>query len=183
MRVLEAMEWKHKEALDELKLHTDFLKETLPIILTDPMKELLDSGLYYMYGRDKSLCPLMIFWPAVVASLKCELEEAMTATHYVAQYVVNYMMHVGKIENWLTILDMANLGVTSLPRQWITSFVKNFNHNYYQRNKGMALLNTAWSLRAMWSVVKPFVHPTTREKLMFEGKNSCKLNINYLFRR
>lgn len=140
MRVFEGMEWKHKEGMDELRLHLDFLRDNLPIVLTEPQMELLDSGLYYMYGRDKSLCPLMHFCPAVIVSLKLELEEAMKATHFVAQYVVNHMMHVGKCENWLTILDLAGLGVTSLPKKWIISFVKNFNHNYYQRNKGFVFL-------------------------------------------
>jgi len=110
-----------------------------------------------------------------------ELEEAMMATHFVAQYVIDHKMHVGKVENWLTILDLANLGVSSLPKNWIISFVKNFNHHYYQRNIGMLLMNTAWTLRAMWSIVKPFIHPTTREKIIFEKGSSSEYNKRFVF--
>lgn len=168
------MEWKYPEGMKELRDHLDFLKTTLPIVLTEPMMELLDSGLYYMYGRDKSLRPLMMFCPKVITTLKIELEEAMMATHFVAQYVVQYKMYPGKVENWLTVLDLGKLGMTSLPKKWIMSFVKNFNHNYYQRNCGMFLLNVSWGVNAMWAIVKPFVHPTTREKLTFEKSNSSK---------
>jgi len=61
MRVFEAMDWKHEDAMKELEIHLTWRKETLPIVLTDPMANLLESGLYYMYGRDKSLRPLMMF--------------------------------------------------------------------------------------------------------------------------
>jgi hypothetical protein len=141
------------------------------------MADLLESGLYYMHGRDKSLRPLMMFCPKVFVTLKMDLHDAMMATHFMGQYIVNYMMRPGKVENWLIILDLAHLGITSQPKNSIIQFVKNFNHNYYQRNIGMFLMNTSWGIRAMWGIIKPFVHPTTRQKLIFEGGHSSKILI------
>jgi hypothetical protein len=124
-----------KEGLKELTLHMDFVLNTLPIVITEPMMELIDSGLFYNYGRDKSLCPIMFFCPKVVSQLKCQLEDSILATHYIAQYVLHTKMHIGKVENWITVIDAAHLGIFSIPKKWVIQFVKTFNHHYYQTNK------------------------------------------------
>ena len=128
-----------------------------------------------MYGRDKSLRPILTFCPKIVLSLKIELEEAMLATHYVAQYVSDHLFVDGKIENWLHILDLAHLSFTSLPKKWIISFIKNFSHHYYQRNRRMFLLNAGFAVRTMWNIVKVFVHNTTKQKLIFEKTNTSMI--------
>ena len=46
MRILEAMEFKNKEALEETLLWVEFYKK-LPIVLTEKMIQLLDLGLFY----------------------------------------------------------------------------------------------------------------------------------------
>ena len=142
------------------------------------MVGLLDSGLYYMYGRDTSLRPLLVFSPKVILTLEIELDDAMLATHFVAQYIIDNLFKPGKIENWVHILDLANLSFTSMPKKWIISFIKNFNHHYYQRNRRMFLLNVGWGVRTMWNIVKIFVHNTTKQKLIFDGSNTSKLIFN-----
>lgn len=176
MRVLEGQDWKIKKAFEELKLHIEFKRDTLPILLTESLVTCISSGLYYNYGRDKSLCPVMIFCPKIVASLGISLEDAMTATHFVAQYIMNNKMLTAKVENWLTIIDIAQLGFGALPKKWIITFVKTFNHNYYQRNKALYLLNCSFAVRMVWAFVKPFLHSTTKEKINFEKTNSSNHN-------
>lgn len=100
-----------KEGMKELEMHLEFKLNTLPILLTDSMIELIESGLYYNYGRDRSLCPIMFFCPKVVSTLKCKLEDSILATHYIAQYIVHTKFEVGKVENWLTVIDVAHLGM------------------------------------------------------------------------
>ena len=160
MRILEGMDWKNKEGLAETLLNVEF-KKTLPIILDEKTIKCLDSGLYYSHGRDRNLRPVMIFCPKVVVTQKIELEDAITATHFVSQYLIDHMMYEGKVENYLTILDSANLSFTALPKMWIVTFVKTFNHYYYQRNVCMAVLNVHWTIRAIYAIVKPFIHPLT----------------------
>lgn len=174
MRVFEGMEWKHKEGLKELRLHIDWIHETLPIMITEPMVELIESGTFYMYGRDRSLCPIMHLCPRPLTGLKLNVDEAIMATHFVAQYVKDHMMYAGKVENWLTIMDVDNMSVSALPKSWIFNFVKAFNHHYYQRNKGMFLMNISWGVNFMWKLVKPFIHHTTQQKLIFEKKSESR---------
>lgn len=174
MRILEGVDWKLKDAHEELIIHLNFLSETLPIILTEPMMELIDSGYYYMHGRDRSLRPIMIVSPKEILGLGLEPHDGIMAIHFVAQYVLNHKMYPGKIENVLTVIDLAHLSFTALPKKWIMIFIKNFNHNYYQINTMMINLNTTWSIRMLWKMSKSFIHPIVRNKTVFSKFNTCK---------
>ena len=167
------MDWKLKDAYEELTHHLNFLANTLPIVLTEPMMKLLDSGYYYSHGRDRSLRPIMFVSPKEILGLGLEPHDDITAIHFVAQYVMRHKMWPGKIENVLTIIDLANLSFTALPKKWIMIFINNFNHNYYQINTKMINLNTTWSIRLLWKMFKSFLHPIVRNKTMFEKSNTC----------
>ena len=107
-----------KEGLSEVMLNYEF-KQKLPIVLDDKSIKWLKYGLYYWHGRDRNLRPVMIFCPNVVLEYKIELEDAIKATHFVSQYVLNHLFYERKIENYLTILDSAKLSITALPKMWI----------------------------------------------------------------
>lgn len=77
------------------------------------------------------------------------------------------MMTVGKVENWVNILDLAHLSFTSLPKSWIIQFVKSFSATTYARTRVMYLLQAGTAVMWMWKIVKVFVHPTTTKKLIF----------------
>lgn len=119
----------------------------------------------------------MIFCPKVVVTQNIELEDAIITTHFVSQYIIDHLMYEGKVENYLTILDSAKLSITALPKMWVITFVKTFSHYYYQRNVCMAILNVHWTIRAIYALVKPFIHPTTRQKIIFESNNTCKFTV------
>lgn len=76
-------------------------------------------------------------------------------------------MVVGKVENWINILDLAQLSFTSLPKAWIIAFIKSFSSTTYARSRVMYLLQSGMAVRMMWNIVKIFVHPTTSKKLIF----------------
>ena len=133
MRILHSADYNNKKAEEELNLHYNWKLETLPIVLNNVMKDLLDSGLYYVHGRDKSLRPLNIFCPAVVLEKQFDINDAIAASHFVDQYIINYLMTPEKVENWSSILDLGKLSFNSLPKKWILDFIKAFSHHYYSR--------------------------------------------------
>ena len=106
----------------------------LPIVLNEKMIDCLNLGLFYSFGRDRCLRPILIFRPKVSVDHKIQLEDAIQTSHFVLQYVIENMMYEGKVENFITILDSEKLSFTQLPKMWIVSFVNTFNHFYYQRN-------------------------------------------------
>lgn len=60
---------------------------------------------------------------------------------YIAYYIVEHMLTVGTVENWVNVLDLAHLSFNSLPKKWIIEFIKRFSSILYARTKTMYLLN------------------------------------------
>lgn len=58
IRVISGCDFKVDKAAEQLYKHLTWRDETLPIILTDDQRTILDAGLSYTYGRDKSLRPI-----------------------------------------------------------------------------------------------------------------------------
>lgn len=136
LRVLWGEEFKIKQSAEKLLEHLRWREETLPITMTDVMWDLIrDSGLFYTHGRDRSLRPISIFQPIVIVGKNIVLEDSLLACHYVADYIIEKIMVVGKVENWINILDLAKLGLTTLPKSWIIAFIKSFSKNTYARTK------------------------------------------------
>ena len=147
MRILDACQLDIEAAVEELNFDHKWRVKTLPIFLSDSMKNLLQSGLYYAHGRDRSLRPITIFSPAVALNHKFGIKEAILASHFVDQYVIDFMLAPGKIENWIGILDLGNLSFSSLPKQWIIEFIKAFSHHYYARLRKTYMLNASFGVR------------------------------------
>ena len=164
------------QAAKKFEDHLVWRQETLPIQLTDHMRELIvELGLSYTHGRDRSLRPITFFQPVVVVGREIILEESIMATHYVAQHLIEEMMVIGKVENWVNVLDVAKLGLSSLPRSWITAFIKSFSQNLYARSRIMFLVNCSTAVSIIWSIVKVFVHWTVKQKMKFSKKNTDPL--------
>ena len=72
--------------------------EIEPVILTPNMREMLDLGLMYLFGRDRSLRPTNILYPYKLESCKGGIEEARQVLHYVDKYTVEYMIKPGKVD-------------------------------------------------------------------------------------
>lgn len=172
MRNMQGNDFKIPVCAQKLVEHLEWREKNLPIILNDTQKLIIDSGLFYVHGRDRSLRPVSYFCPKIILGIKCELEESLLACHFIAHYVIENMMVVGKIENWVTILDLAKLGFTSLPKKWIIQFIKHFSTHMFARSRCMFLLNAGMAVSMMWSIVKIFVHHTTKSKLIFNKQST-----------
>ena len=153
LRILDAWDLDIKKAVEEFNFDHEWRVNTLPIFLTDQMKKLLESGLYYVHGRDRSLRPISIFSPAIVLGIDYEINDAILASHFVNQYIIDFMMTQEKVENWVGILDLGSLSFTSLPKRSIMEFIKAFSHHYYARLRRTYLLNSSFGVRAMWNLI------------------------------
>ena len=172
LRILDSFDFDIEATVEELNFDHKWRISTLPIFLSDSMKNMLKSGLYYVHGRDRSLRPITVFSPVVVLSLEFEVKEAILATHFVDQYIIDFMLAPGKVENWIGILDLGNLSFSSLPKKWILEFIKAFSHHYYARLRRTYLLNSGFGVRWMWNIVKIFVDKTSKRKIIVEGSNT-----------
>ena len=179
MRILVSQDWDFTRTENELKYHVEWKRDNLPITITDKMSELISSGFFYMYGRDKSLHPITIFSPKVILKTNAELSVAMMSAQFVGQYILDHQMREGKVENWVTIVDLDNLGFSEISRNWVQTFTDAFRHNYYQRNVDIYLVNAPFFVTTIWKIFQVFVPQNTKDKMLFERSNWRKQFLLY----
>lgn len=79
LRVLTGEDYKSDVAAKKIVELLAWKEKTFPMVLSDNQKTLLDSGLLYVHGRDRSLRPIMIFCPKVILSYDIGLEESLAS--------------------------------------------------------------------------------------------------------
>lgn len=167
LRFHQANHYKPNKTVEDLLTHLDWRVETLPIILTDLQKKFLDEGLFYLHGRDKNYRPLNIFDPRVIIGKKADRDEVIMIVHFVFQYIINNMFIPGKIENWVSLMDLNKIPLSKLPRKWLVAFIKSCQANYKCRGVQSFVLNASWGMMAIWKMASVFVDSKVKQKIGF----------------
>lgn len=178
LRFIQANHYKVEKAVEDLLTHLEWRRTNLPICLTTDQKRFLDEGLFYIHGRDKNFRPLNIFDPRVIIGKKADRDEVIMIVHFVLQFIIDNMFIPGKIENWVSIMDLSNLSINELPKQWLNSFIKSCQSNYKCRGVKSFILNASWGIRLVWKLVSPFVDAKVKQKMVFYDGPHCEEFIN-----
>ena len=74
----------------------------------------LQNGMMYGAGRDHKQRPIIIIHMRRIIDSNIELEPLIALADYFCCYLLKYGMIDGKVENWLCIYDLANVGAIEL---------------------------------------------------------------------
>jgi len=119
MRYLQASNYDIKKVY---KLIKENLKSTenAKKIIDKRIRFILNFGFIYMYGRDCHFRPIINVEMKRAIELMDKLdytfEEVSQAILYFMNYVVNYMLIPGQIENWILICDLKDVGLSKMPQ-------------------------------------------------------------------
>ena len=119
MRYLQASEYNFKKVYSLIKENLKSTEKAKKII-DKRIRYILNSGFIYMYGRDTHFRPILIIEVDKSIKLMDELdytfEEITQTILFFMNYIVNYMMIPGQIENWILICDLKDVGISKLPQ-------------------------------------------------------------------
>jgi len=93
--------------------HSEWKKATYPLQY-DPVKEILQQGIIYGYKRDTSFRPVIIVQSDLIIKNAEKIDLIVAATTYFLDHVVTKAMIPGKIESWVAIFDLNNVGSTQI---------------------------------------------------------------------
>ena len=117
MRLLQASEYDLKKTYNTIKENIEF-RNNMPKSLNEKNIKLLNSGLTYVYGRDHHFRPLIVVSIKTCTNLlkhaNYTLEDLKRTISYLLEYVVNYILIPGQIENWVTIIDFKGVGISDI---------------------------------------------------------------------
>jgi len=71
----------------------------------------------------------------------------------------------GQVENWVFIVDLKGMGLTSLPLGALKKMLGFLSHSYRGRLKTLYILNTPTSIWIPWNIAKGFLEENTIKKI------------------
>lgn len=119
---MEGNQWKQKEAFEQIINHYKFVN-SFPIELNmfKAYEEELNRGFVYVYKRDRSFRPIFVLNVAKLKASKITKDQALNLSTYFVQFLITRVLIPGRVENWITIVDMKGIGITDLPNELITA--------------------------------------------------------------
>ena len=117
IRFLQASEFNIKKTLTTISSQINWIENFYPLKFTNNIKIVLNSGLMYMSGRDNFYRPIIIINASKVSyliqKLNIDMEDIQKAVAFFINYIINFQMIPGQIENWLIISDINRVDILS----------------------------------------------------------------------
>ena len=147
--------------------------ETVPRLNPQSLR-MLQSGAFYIYGRDKFYRPCVIIDAAVLNKLNSE-PGIVTAENFNALWIFLYvymrkvMFLDGQVDMWMTLVNFGNLGVSSLPRKPILAFADVCQSNMMYFMAKSYYVNVSWGQRTLYKGLSSFINEETKAKISLTG--------------
>ena len=165
------LEQSYKRMIEYFKWYKSFFP--LNIQPGDKVVQVLNSGFLYAFGRDHQFRPLLICQPYILQ--KClklySDDDIYNASIFICQYMVNYMMIPGQIENWIMIVNMDGTSILSIPES-VKKIMKALSDYFISRLFRCYILGLNAFLRIIYKIICNFVEKSTVEKvIVLDDKN------------
>lgn len=172
MRFLTNNRYNWKNTWKNIKTTLKFREEMYPVILTDSMKVIIESGLIYLHGRDRCFRPVLWAQGRVLTDNDFDLDEAIKVSFFFLRYGQEFLTMPGKIENWVQITDMHGVNVWKIPLRIVYRYIHLFQTNIKWRWVHFININVGFAVRTVWNIVKSFVDVRLRNKILLTKDNT-----------
>ena len=135
----------------------------------DKILEILNSGMIYVYKRDKFLRPIVIVDMMAFNNSKIDSELLTHSVAYLMMFMTTRGLAPGHVENWITIANIKGLNVTNMSGK-----IKEVFSPLKEANKGrltkLFIINSNWTFKALWAIAKIMIDPLTILKFHVLGE-------------
>lgn len=100
------------------------------------------------------------------------IEEYIEAAVFLMNYLKEYLLVPGKVENWIDITDMGKLSIRRFPLKSVVKIMETLEKLSRCRIGQSLVLNTPKSMRFLWDCTRPFLDKHNREKVIFQSENT-----------
>lgn len=171
LRFLQASQFNHELATKWIRGHTEFRKSFPPPVLLTGVEEFLQSGCFYLNGRDRSFRPIIVIVQRRLFQKKIDPDVVIQAFMLLLKAVEDNMFIPGKIENWIIILDLKDSGITNFPLTYVRTLMEHKLNTYRGNLHSTYAVNAGLSVYIPWNILKHFLPENTRRKIMFTKSN------------
>ena len=143
----------------------------------DKLVQLLNTGFTYIYGRDHQFRPIIVCNPYILLKLEKNYSdlEILNSSIFICQYMSNYMLIPGQIENWIMFMNVEKTSLFSLPDS-LKKLIKALSDYFIARLYKSYILGMNGFLRFVYTIICSFLEEVTVQKfVILDGKNDPKL--------
>ena len=170
------LEKSYKRMIDYFEWYKNFFP--LNIQPGDKVVQVLNSGFLYAFGRDHQFRPLLICQPYILQQCLNLFsgDDIYNASIFICQYMCNYMMIPGQIENWIMIVNMDRTSILSIPDS-VKKLMSSLSDYFISRLFRCYILGLNTFLKMIYRLICNFVEKTTVEKvIILDDKNDPRKN-------
>ena len=168
-----------KESYKKLVNYLKFCKETFPLLITpnSKLREILNKGFVYIYGRDNRFRPIIIVQCKVFQKFykNYKTEEILQAVYFLCQFLCNNMIIPGQFESWNMIINLKDVSVISLPEP-IKKMIPALSDYFLSRLYKNFIIGLNFLTRIIFKIACNFLDEITIKKInILDKKNDPKL--------
>ena len=116
--------------------------------MSDPLLSLLKHGLFYIHGRTKNYCPIMIINFTKLGQLLKSKElnnfNFCSLHNFYAMYMEKNMLIPGQIEKWIVINNLGKFPLKEMPIGMFKASNKDLAGNFIDRSSKQIIVNMTW---------------------------------------
>ncbi|CAD8091498.1 unnamed protein product [Paramecium sonneborni] len=169
-RFLYSFRFSLDDTYNGIKNHEEWLNNPSTFQLNSGSQAILDKGIIYLGGRDKKYRPSVIFQVGLIDQKNIKVEEFLAALNTVFMITQQYCFYEGYVENWIILIDTAELGLLSLPVEILKKIISTAAAHYVGNLEKLYLLNPSMGLNMSWSLVSKFIDDRSNKKIQFLQK-------------
>ncbi|KRW98377.1 P-loop containing nucleoside triphosphate hydrolase [Pseudocohnilembus persalinus] len=153
-----------KKCLEKMRSHLQWRNDQTNFEIDEDSKQLFEKGFFYQLGRDKGNRPVL-YMDATKITLKDGKENIIKAISVYLNCVKKYMFHDYAIENWVVILDLHGMGLSSIPTKALGAIIGHMSTNFCATLERMYILNPSATINFLWGTVTAFLDDETTDKI------------------
>jgi hypothetical protein len=168
LRLLLSYKFDFRKAVQGMLTMQQYRATIMPegyLSLHSRVSPLLQSGAFYVHGRDHRFRPMLIVNLGRFDLKRLPIEEYCHLICFTLDYVLTNMMLPGQVENWIVITDLCNMGITQIPKSEFKIICKVLQDNFRCRMLTNYVLNSPRMVDWGWKVVKNFINAHTVNKI------------------
>jgi len=108
LRILQTCKFNVPKAVDMMKTAVRERVRRLPIAEEDVLPD-LKNGFIYWHGRDRKCRPCLVIRLERLGEMATDKERAVRVVMFALEYALRFAMVPGRVENWVVIIDLANI--------------------------------------------------------------------------
>ena len=162
-----------EKSFKRLVNYLDFCRKNFPLIITPKSKirEILNKGFVYVYGRDSRFRPIVICECKIFQKHYKEfaMEEILQSVYFLCQFIVNNMIIPGQYESWVFLLNLKGVSILNMPepiKKMIPALSKYFIGRLYKNY----LFGLNWLTRILYLIACAFLDDITISKVNIINK-------------